>query len=71
MVAVVVIIPVPCPCGGAPVVRHYQAYSIDSSFDYIGCNACDVALMNHEKLDDEAIARWNFLFGGRNAAHRL
>ena len=61
-----------CPfCGGEAKDDHYSAYSLDSSFDYIGCSDCG-AMIEYEgkrwnahesKWDhsgrDEAIAAWN------------
>ena len=35
-----------CPvCGGKAVIEEHEAYSIDSSFDYIMCEDCNVSMM--------------------------
>lgn len=49
----------PCPCGGKLIERHHSAYSTDSSFDYVGCDQCDLSLIEHEKLDDDTVQTWN------------
>ena len=61
----------PCPfCGGNAHYGHHSAYSIDSSFDFIGCKDCGCMFEYEEPWNArtqpwgyssraEAIAAWN------------
>ena len=62
----------PCPfCGGQASEWRQEAYSIDSSYDCIGCKSCGVVIPHDAKSWDalkrvwrgderkEAIAVWN------------
>lgn len=41
----------PCPCCGSKNVGfdEYLAYSLDSSFDYVGCKDCGLMIMDGTK----------------------
>lgn len=44
----------PCPfCGGEAHFFHYSAYSIDSSFDAVGCKDCKAM------IEDGTAEEWN------------
>ena len=60
-----------CPfCGAAAHFSHREAYSVDSSFDYVGCTECEAMMpgemrswnsMTREWMDHtaEMTAAWN------------
>lgn len=56
-------IALPCPCGGKLDLNCHEAFSVDSSFDYAGCDKCDAALIDHDVIDDLTIDAWNRLVG--------
>jgi Lar family restriction alleviation protein len=52
----------PCPfCGGKAEDGYYDAYSADSSFDYIGCTDCKAMIEYDDRghARAEAIVAWN------------
>lgn len=55
-----------CPfCGGKAEDGYYEAFSTDSSFDYIGCDGCGVMIpynRYHDGSRETSIAAWNSRF---------
>lgn len=52
----------PCKlCGGHLTTLYYDAFSCDSSFEYVGCSDCDVSFVNQEEITPDVIERWNKL----------
>ena len=50
----------PCPfCGGPAKFDHYSAYSCDSSFDYVGCNKCEVMMVCEPERYDRMSGKWS------------
>lgn len=56
----------PCPfCGGPAKFDHYSAYSAysayfcDSSFDYVGCNSCEVMMICEPERYDHKTGKWS------------
>ena len=48
-----------CPfCGGEAEIQYEEAYSLDSSYEYVGCKECS-ARMPFWKNESEMVEAWN------------
>jgi Lar family restriction alleviation protein len=51
----------PCPfCGGKAHEGYEEAYSVDSSYEYVGCSKCTARILVWKRFGiDHAKSEWN------------